>query len=108
MLIGRKNFDLYFPSDRFINIPRKEVFFTFCVHGAFIFLGQLLFFNVLAMIAIWIFVLEAVYGLTLTKKIWHRLGYSNITFWILLVIYLVISAIAADILRDYIAMNVSI
>ena len=108
MLIGRKNFDLYFPSDRFINIPRKEVFFTFCVHGAVIFLGQLLFFNVLTIISIWTFALEAFYGLPLTKKIWCRLGYSNITFWILLVIYLVISAIAADILRDYIAMNVSI
>lgn len=108
MLIGRKNFDLYFPADRFINIPRKEVFITFCVHGTVIFLGHLLFFNIFAILSIWTFVLEAVYGLTLTNKIWRRLGYSNITFWILLIIHFVICSFTADILRDYIAMNIPI
>ena len=102
MLITNKNFNRYFPSEKTINIPRKEVLFTFSIHGVILFLGHLLFYNVLSVISIWIFVLEFYHGLTVTYKIWVHMGYSKVMFAIIWLLYFAVCIFGAVYLRELI------
>ena len=74
---------------------------TFLLHGGIIFAGQLLNYNVVSLIAIWIFILELYYIVTVLFKSWCRVGYSKALFWILLGIYFCLSGVGAAQLYSY-------
>ena len=101
MFITRDNIEEIFPYDRRITIPRAEMTLTFLLHGGIIFIGQLLNYNVVSLIAIWIFILELYYVVTILFKSWCRVGYSKLLFWILLGVYFFVSGFAASQLRDF-------
>lgn len=100
MLITRDNVEEIFPYDRRITIPRAEMTFTFLLHGFIIFIGQLLNYNVISLIAVWIFILEFYYVVTILFRSWCRVGYSKILFWVLFAVYFCISGFFASFLRD--------
>ncbi|MBQ8826419.1 MAG: hypothetical protein IJ007_04950 [Oscillospiraceae bacterium] len=100
MLITRDNIEEIFPYERRITVPRGEMAVTFLLHGGIIFIGQLLNYNVVSLIAIWIFILELYYVVTVLFKSWCRVGYSKALFWILFAVYFCLSGFGAALLRD--------
>lgn len=101
MLITRDNMEEIFPYERRITIPRLEMALTFLLHGGIIFIGQLLNYNVISLIAIWIFLLELYFVVTILFKSWCKVGYSKVLFWILLGVYFGVSGFAASQLREF-------
>ncbi len=101
MFLTPGNFDKYFPGDRYINVPHKEIFTTLIVHGLIIFAAQVLFFNVLAIISTVVLLIEAYYAYAVIYKMWKMAGYSVKLLIIGGGIYLFISFAAASFVRDY-------
>ena len=101
MLITRENIEEIFPYERRITIPRGEMAATFLFHGGVIFIAQMLNYNVVSLISMWIFIVELYFVVTILFKTWCRVGYSKVLFWILLAVYFGLSGFAAAQLRDY-------
>lgn len=99
MLITSKNIDRYFPDERFINVPRLNIFLTFFVHMIIMFIGLLLFTNVLTGIAVWIVGYELVHTLFFLRKVWRRAGYSEKLFYILFTVFMAGGALLAEYIR---------
>lgn len=102
MLITDKNFEAEFKNQRRIAIPRGEVAITFILHSLILFICHLLCYNVLSVFALFLFALELIYGLRIMFKIWVRLGYSVVLFFVFQAVYFVVCALLAEIVRSYI------
>ena len=95
MIITAKNIDMILDRPRHIVIPKASIAATFLLHTLILNTACVLLYGAWAYVGIPLFLAEILIHLTLLRKIWLRVGYSQKVFAAGMIINIVLNAFIA-------------
>lgn len=103
MIITAKNIDSILDKPRYIVIPKGSIAATFLLHTVILNIACVLLYGVWTYVGIPLLLSELLIQLTLLRRIWLRVGYSQRVFSACLVLNTAINALIAIPERRFIA-----